>query len=201
MLRELFPILPSRVEPSSSILSFPLHADYRSPLNNRTVFPGRQNKVGRGGGCWRLCCPSHSRWQPHEGISKSFRICRLERGLQMVQRSATRCSYIAILWVSLASFAAITLCAASQRVFIVVSVYFVRTQSGNFWLHPRIPSPFLLHSKYGDLWPVQEGGEAKISGVRERWGIISVAKWQRTWDLFVNMSSVAVCFIDITPHH
>jgi hypothetical protein len=31
------------------------------------------------------------------------------------------------------SFAAILLCVASQRVFIVV-VYFVMTQSGNFWL-------------------------------------------------------------------
>jgi hypothetical protein len=34
------------------------------------------------------------------------------------------------------SFAAITLCVASQRVFIVVSVYFVTNQSGNFWIHP-----------------------------------------------------------------
>jgi hypothetical protein len=33
------------------------------------------------------------------------------------------------------SFAAITLCVVSQRVFIVV-VYFVMTQSGNFWIHP-----------------------------------------------------------------
>jgi hypothetical protein len=36
------------------------------------------------------------------------------------------------------SFAAITFCVASQRVFIVVSVYFVTTQSGNFWIHPRM---------------------------------------------------------------
>jgi hypothetical protein len=42
----------------------------------------------------------------------------------MVQLSATRCSCIAILYVSLVSFASITLCVASQRVFIVV-VYFV----------------------------------------------------------------------------
>jgi hypothetical protein len=34
-------------------------------------------------------------------------------------------------------FAAITLCVASQRVFIVV-VYFVMTQSENFSIHPRI---------------------------------------------------------------
>jgi hypothetical protein len=34
------------------------------------------------------------------------------------------------------SFAAITFCVASQRAFIVI--YFVMTQSGNFWIHPRI---------------------------------------------------------------
>jgi hypothetical protein len=61
----------------------------------------------------------------YEGVTKSFRTGRLERKLQMVQLSATRYSYIAILWVSQVSFAAITLCVASQRVFIVVSVYFV----------------------------------------------------------------------------
>jgi hypothetical protein len=62
----------------------------------------------------------------YEGVSKSFRTGRLERELQTVQLSATTCSYIAILWVSLMSLAAITLCVASQRVFIVVTVvYFV----------------------------------------------------------------------------
>jgi uncharacterized membrane protein len=35
-------------------------------------------------------------------------------------------------------FAAITLCVASQQVFIVVNIYFVITQSGNFWIHPHI---------------------------------------------------------------
>jgi hypothetical protein len=43
----------------------------------------------------------------------------------MVQLSATVCSCIAILLASLVSFDAITLCVASQRVFVVVSVYFV----------------------------------------------------------------------------
>jgi hypothetical protein len=42
----------------------------------------------------------------------------------MVQLSATRCSCITILRVSLVSLATITLCVASQQVFIVV-VYFV----------------------------------------------------------------------------
>jgi hypothetical protein len=58
-------------------------------------------------------------------VSESFRTGRLERELQMVQFSATRRSCIAIFLVSVVSFAAITLCVASQRVFIVVSVYFV----------------------------------------------------------------------------
>jgi hypothetical protein len=47
------------------------------------------------------------------------------RELQIVQLSATRCSCIAILWVSLVNFAAITLCVASQRVIPNVGVYFV----------------------------------------------------------------------------
>jgi hypothetical protein len=83
---------------------------------------------------------SHSRGKVHtyihtyEGVSKSFRTSCLEWELQMVQLSATRCNCIAILWVSLVSFAAITLCVASQRVFIFISL---STQSGNFWIHSR----------------------------------------------------------------
>jgi hypothetical protein len=70
----------------------------------------------------------------YEGVSESFRTGLLVRELQMVQLSATRCSCTAILWVSLVSFAAITLCVASQRAFIVISL---SAQSGNFWIHPR----------------------------------------------------------------
>jgi hypothetical protein len=73
----------------------------------------------------------------YEGVSRSFRTGRLEQELQILHLSSTMCCCIVSLWVSLASFAAITLCVASQRVFIVV--YFVMTQSGNFWIHPRIP--------------------------------------------------------------
>jgi hypothetical protein len=43
------------------------------------------------------------------------------------------------------SFAAINLCVASQRVFnFIVVVYFVMTQSGNFWIHSRtnVGQPF-----------------------------------------------------------
>jgi hypothetical protein len=35
------------------------------------------------------------------------------------------------------SFDAITLCVASQQVIPKVSVYFVTTQSGKLWIHPR----------------------------------------------------------------
>jgi hypothetical protein len=45
----------------------------------------------------------------YEGVSKSFRTDRLERELQVLQLSASRCSYIAILWVSLMSFAFVLL--------------------------------------------------------------------------------------------
>jgi hypothetical protein len=76
----------------------------------------------------------------YEGVSKSFRTGRLLRELQMVQLSATMPRCIAILWLSLVSFAAITLCVASHRVFIFLIVYFTMTQSGNFWIHPRIVS-------------------------------------------------------------
>jgi hypothetical protein len=56
-----------------------------------------------------------------ERVSKSFRTGRL----QMVQLYATRCSCIAILWVSLVIFAAKTLCVSSQRVVPKVTIYFV----------------------------------------------------------------------------
>jgi hypothetical protein len=61
----------------------------------------------------------------YKRVSKSFWIGRLEREMQMVQLSATRYSCIAILWVSLVSFTIITICVGSQRVFIVVNIYFV----------------------------------------------------------------------------
>jgi hypothetical protein len=68
----------------------------------------------------------------------------------MVHLSATRCSCIAILWVSLVSFAAITLCAASQRVFIAISLL---TQSGKFWIHPHI-----CHLILEIWWDLLDGG-------------------------------------------
>jgi hypothetical protein len=63
--------------------------------------------------------PSYKRIPYRNNASKIKRI------LQMVQLSATRCSFIAILWASLVNFAAITLCVASQRAIPKVSIYFV----------------------------------------------------------------------------
>jgi hypothetical protein len=88
------------------------------------------------------------------------------RELQMVQLSATRCSCIAVLWVSLVSFASVTLCVASQRVFIVVSVYFVidsvriilgtpsLNQLHRYWINIRRfgDSPCLYHRKLKPFW-------------------------------------------------
>jgi hypothetical protein len=74
----------------------------------------------------------------YEGVSKSFQTGFLEWELQMVQLSATICICIAILWVSLVSFAAITLCIASQ---VLIVVYFVMIQSRNFWIPPCIFFP------------------------------------------------------------
>jgi hypothetical protein len=97
---------------------------------------------------WRHCCQVYrcirlmqkgtQNGNMYEGVTKSFRTGRLEQELQMVQLSATRCSYIAFLWVSLVNFVAITIFVASQRVFIVVRIYFVMTQSGNFWIQTRV---------------------------------------------------------------
>jgi hypothetical protein len=64
-------------------------------------------------------------FRAYEYVSKSFRTSRLERELQMVQLSATTCSRIANLWLSLVSFVSITLSVASQREFIFVVVYFI----------------------------------------------------------------------------
>jgi hypothetical protein len=61
----------------------------------------------------------------YKSVSKSLWTGCWDWELQMVQLSATRCSCIAIFWVVLMSFATITLCVASQWVFIVVSIYFI----------------------------------------------------------------------------
>jgi len=96
-------------------------------------------------------CDRITQWgEEYEGVSKSFRTGLLEQEMQMVQLSATRCSYIAIFWVSIVSFAAITLCVASQRVFIVVSIYFIIDSVRKLLVTPSYCTIFSLNLVY--LW-------------------------------------------------
>jgi hypothetical protein len=87
-----------------------------------------------------------------EGVSKSFRTGRLKRELRLVRLSATTSSCIAVWWVSLVSFSAITLYVASELVFIVVSFYFAIYSVRELWIHARIRrvhrSIFLSYRNY-----------------------------------------------------
>jgi hypothetical protein len=69
-----------------------------------------------------------------------------ERVLQIVQLSATRWSCIAILWVSRVSFAAITHCVASQRVFVVYFVIDSVRRLLDTLSYELIPSRFAMFS-------------------------------------------------------
>jgi len=80
--------------------------------------------------------------------------------MQLVQLSATRCSYITILSVSLVSFTAITLCVPSQRVLLML---LLSTQSGNFWIHPRTPEDLDTPAKYRQNDYVAVPGSAACS--------------------------------------
>jgi hypothetical protein len=80
------------------------------------------------------------------GVSKSFRTGRLEQELQIIKLSATRCSCIAILWVSLVSFTNITLCVASQRAFIVVSLFFIDS------VRKLLDTPSYTYSAHAQWW-------------------------------------------------
>jgi hypothetical protein len=71
----------------------------------------------------------------------------------MVRLSATSCSCIAILWVSLVSFVVITLCVASQRAFVVDFVI----DSVRKLLD--IPSYYLRRATFRGLDPVLTSGE------------------------------------------
>jgi hypothetical protein len=97
--------------------SWPMHAKCSCVLSNSRFSVTNVSRDLAVGSCRSYACAD-------EGVSKSFRTGRLKRELQIIQLCATMCSCISILWVSLVSFAAVTLCVASQRVFIVVSIYF-----------------------------------------------------------------------------
>jgi hypothetical protein len=67
------------------------------------------------------------------GVSKSFRTGCMEGELQMVQLSATRCSCIAILWISLVRYAAINpLCCFSKSVCCCSCLFLYRLSPETF---------------------------------------------------------------------
>jgi hypothetical protein len=118
----------------------------------------------------------------YEGVSKSSRTGRLERELQMVQLYATRCSCIAILWVSLVSFAAITLCVASQRVFIVVRVFRLQVK----WLiwNKAFTRNFASNAGqcFGNAWNAQNSFRWQCHGEDANfWGVLSPFKRRETF--------------------
>jgi hypothetical protein len=94
----------------------------------------------------------------YEGVSKSFRTGRLDRELQMIELSATRCSCIAILWVSLVSYAAITFCIAfNERLLLLLLLFDLHNKFRNIWficLHTEFIDIWLicLHAEFIDIW-------------------------------------------------
>jgi hypothetical protein len=100
----------------------------------------------------------------------------------MVQPSVTRCSCIAILWVSLVSFAAIIVSVASQRVIPKVRVYFVMDSVRKL----------LNISSYVCIWrnpqntPVSIPGA--LSGVRSQYLLSTSQMYQQLANLLHKMS-------------
>jgi hypothetical protein len=81
----------------------------------------------------------------YEGVSKSFRTGRLERELQTVQLSATRCSCIAILWISLVSFVATTFVLLLNGCLLVCSSFLGSTAQLRPWPPPQNPTEFVYY--------------------------------------------------------
>jgi hypothetical protein len=123
---------------------------YMFSVKNHILFQRVSRGVNKSCHVMALCKELSNKIHTHKtvlingeyGVSKSFWTGSLEWELQMVQLSATGCSCITILWVSLVSFATITLCAASQQVFIVV--YFVINS-----VHKLLDTPlYILKQKH-----------------------------------------------------
>jgi len=122
------------IQEISGLLWNPMFHYHIRTAHNWTIFWAR----------WIEYTCSHSPPPPHpmyasfsqvvyKGLSKSFRTGILERELQMVQLSSTRCSCISILWVGLVSFAPqpFVLLLNGRLLLLFISL---STQSGKFWL-------------------------------------------------------------------
>jgi hypothetical protein len=67
------------------------------------------------------------------------------------------------------SFAAITLCIASQRVIPKVSVYFVMTQSENFWIHLPILGRSDVDGRVDNRLDLRCGDCIELASNRIKW--------------------------------
>jgi hypothetical protein len=131
----------------------------------------------------RMCCM-------YEGVSKSFRTVHLERELQMVQLSATRCSCMAILWANPVSFVAITLCVASQWACIVVNIYFVidsvrkLLDTPSYFVYVPVANPrYVGPCHHGMVLPrVTDGRDVLQIQIRKAAAIYILNKQSRTAD-------------------
>jgi len=106
----------------------------------------------------------------YEVYPKSFRTGCLERELQAVQLCATRYSWISILWVSLASFAAITLWVASQSVYYYCCCWFRYRLSPETFGYTRV----YRETSEDETFPSSGGLNNRIDGefdkyVQELW--------------------------------
>jgi hypothetical protein len=110
-----------------------------------------------------------------DSVSRSLRTGRLERELQMVQLSAARCSCIAIFWVSVMSFASMSLCVSSRRVFIVVNVYFV-TDS----VRKLLDAPSYINTVLNKKWPISHARGAQ-NVVRCLYVLLRFNNFYRNW--------------------
>jgi hypothetical protein len=102
---------------------------------------------------WRMEGLTHH--PTYKVVTKSFRTGRLERELQMVQLSATRCSCMAILWVSLVSFAAITLCVCfSTSVYCCKRIFRYRISPETFG-YTHVCAHFVYLNLQQTTWKLQ----------------------------------------------
>jgi hypothetical protein len=104
----------------------------------------------------------------------------------MVQLYATRCSCIAILWVSLVSFAAITLCIASQRSFIIISIYFVIDSVRNLLVTPSYFS--VLRTEFVFLLLF-----LPLRGMSLNLNVTSLAELSEYWSMRPATNSLYLC--------
>jgi hypothetical protein len=87
------------------------------------------------------------------------------------------------------SFAAITLCVASQRLFIVVVLVSLSTQSGNFWIRPRTVQRRKLLCLYHIRFPTDSKFERAFLLLKE-WVLTSEGMYLREYKIIQILQSI-----------